>query len=80
MKTVEETLEGLKETVVNQKAKINDLDKKVDDLERALNGMYAIMFLWILLIWQNDASSLTMRILLQSYSRRNLLNVFLQLI
>ena len=36
MKTVEETLEGLKETVANQKIKINDLDKKVDDLERAL--------------------------------------------
>ena len=31
-----ETLEVLKETVVNQKIKINDLDKKVDDLERAL--------------------------------------------
>ncbi len=33
-----------------------------------LNGMYAIIFHWILLIWQNDASSSTMRILLQSYS------------
>ena len=33
---LEETLEVLKETVVNQKIKINDLDKKVDDLERAL--------------------------------------------
>ena len=33
---MEETLKGLKETVVNQKIKINDLDKKVDDLERAL--------------------------------------------
>ena len=31
-----ETVEVLKETVVNQKIKINDLDKKVDDLERAL--------------------------------------------
>ena len=29
-------LEGLKETVTDQKSKINDLDKKVDDLERAL--------------------------------------------
>ena len=29
-------LEGLKETVADQKIKINDLDKKVDDLERAL--------------------------------------------
>ena len=29
-------LEGLKETVADQKSKINDLDKKVDDLERAL--------------------------------------------
>ena len=38
------------------------------------------MFRWILPIWQNDASSLTMRILLQSYSRRNSLSVFLQLI
>ena len=36
MKTVEERLEVLKETVANQKIKINDLDKKVDDLERAL--------------------------------------------
>ena len=36
MRTVEETLESLKETVANQKIKINDLDKKIDDLERAL--------------------------------------------
>ena len=36
MKTVEETLEGLKETVANQKIKVNDLAEKVDDLERAL--------------------------------------------
>ena len=36
MKTVEERLEGLKETVVDQKSKISDLDKKVDELERAL--------------------------------------------
>lgn len=27
-----------------------------------LNGMYVIMFRWILLIWQNDESSSTMRI------------------
>ena len=33
---VEENLESLKETVANQKIKISDLDKKVDDLERAL--------------------------------------------
>ena len=33
---LEETLKGLKETVANQKIKINDLDKKVDDLERVL--------------------------------------------
>ena len=33
---LEENLEILKETVVNQKIKISDLDKKVDDLERAL--------------------------------------------
>ena len=36
MRTVEETLKGLKETVANQKSKISDLDKKADDLERAL--------------------------------------------
>ena len=36
MIALEENLEGLKETVANQKIKINDLDKKVDDLERAL--------------------------------------------
>ena len=33
---LEENLEILKETVINQKSKINDLDKKVDDLERTL--------------------------------------------
>ena len=33
---MEENLEVLKETVANQKSKINDLDKKVDELERAL--------------------------------------------
>ena len=33
MKTVEERLECLKETVANQKIKINDLDKKIDELE-----------------------------------------------
>ena len=36
MRTVEERLEGLKETVANQKIKINDLDKKVDELESSL--------------------------------------------
>ena len=36
MKPVEERLDCLKETVANQKIKINDLDKKVDDLESAL--------------------------------------------
>ena len=42
MRTLEENLEGLRETVIMQKAKINDLDKKVDDLERALrNEQYA---------------------------------------
>ena len=39
---MEETLEVLKETVANQKSKINDLDKKVDDLERALRKEQAI--------------------------------------
>ena len=33
---LEERLNGLKETVTNQKIKINDLEKKVDELERAL--------------------------------------------
>ena len=42
METVEERLEGLKETVANQKIKINDLDHKVDDLERALRKEQAI--------------------------------------
>lgn len=36
MRTLEERLEGLKETVAMQKDKINDLDKKVDALESAL--------------------------------------------
>ena len=40
--TVEERLEALKETVTNQKAKINDLDRKVDDLERALRAEQAV--------------------------------------
>ena len=39
---LEERLEVLKETVANQKIKINDLDKKVDDLERALRYEQAI--------------------------------------
>ena len=42
MKTVEERLECLKETVANQKIKINDLDHKVDELERALRKEQAI--------------------------------------
>ena len=42
MRTVEETLEGLKETVANQKSKISYLDKKADDLERALRYEQAI--------------------------------------
>ena len=36
MRTVEENLESLREAVANQKIKITDLDKKIDDLERAL--------------------------------------------
>ena len=36
MRTIEENLEVLKETVANQKSKISDLDKKVDNLESAL--------------------------------------------
>ena len=36
MRTLEERLEGLKETVAIQKDKINDLDKKIDALESAL--------------------------------------------
>ena len=39
---LEENLEVLKETVVNQKIKINDLDKKVDDLESSLRKEQAI--------------------------------------
>lgn len=42
MKTVEERLEAMKETVAIQKGKINDLDKKVDDLERALRDEQAV--------------------------------------
>ena len=42
MRTLEENLEGLKETVANQKIKINDLDKKVDELESALRKEQAI--------------------------------------
>ncbi len=36
MTIVEERLEALVEIVANQKAKINDLDRKVGDLERSL--------------------------------------------
>ena len=39
---LEERLEGLKETVADQKIKINDLDKKVDELESALRKEQAI--------------------------------------
>lgn len=42
MKTVEERLEALKETVANQRSKINDLDRKIDDLERALRDEQAV--------------------------------------
>ena len=42
MMTVEERLEALKETVTNQRSKINDLDRKVDDLERALRDEQAV--------------------------------------
>lgn len=42
MMTVEERLEAMKETVAAQRAKINDLDKKVDDLERALRDEQAV--------------------------------------
>ena len=41
MRTVEEKLEGLRETVLIQREKINDLDKKVDDLERELREQQA---------------------------------------
>ena len=41
MRTVEEKLEGLRETVLIQREKINDLDKKVDDLEKALREQQA---------------------------------------
>ena len=33
---LEKNLDGLKETVANQKIKITDLDKKIDELGRAL--------------------------------------------
>ena len=42
MKTIEETLECLKETVANQKIKINDFDKKVDELESSLRKEQSI--------------------------------------
>lgn len=42
MRTVEERLEALKETVANQRSKINDLDRKVDGLERALRDEQAV--------------------------------------
>ena len=42
MRTIEERLEGLKETVANQKIKINDLDHKIDELESALRREQAI--------------------------------------
>ena len=41
MMTVEERLEGLKETVMMQRDKINSLDTKVDSLERALRNEQA---------------------------------------
>ena len=42
MGTLEERLEAMKETVANQKAKINGLDRKVADLERALRDEQAV--------------------------------------
>lgn len=42
MRTIEIRLEALKETVANQMIKINDLDRKVDDLERALRDEQAV--------------------------------------
>ena len=42
MTIVEERLEAMVEIVANQKAKINDLDRKVDDLERALRDEQAV--------------------------------------
>lgn len=42
MKTLEERLEGLKETVAIQKDKINDMDHKIDALESALRKEQAI--------------------------------------
>lgn len=42
MKTLEESLECLKETVLNQKIKINDMDHKIDALESALRKEQAI--------------------------------------
>ena len=42
MMTVDERLEALKETVTIQKTKINDLDRKVDELERALKDEQAV--------------------------------------
>ena len=42
MMTVDERLEALKETVTIQKTKINDLDRKVDELERALRDEQAV--------------------------------------
>ena len=42
MRTVEGRLEAMKETVADQRAKINDLDRKVDDLERALRDEQAV--------------------------------------
>ena len=42
MTIVEERLEALVEIVANQKAKINDLDRKVGDLERALRDERAV--------------------------------------
>ena len=41
MTIVEERLKALVEIVANQKAKINDLDRKVGDLERALRDELA---------------------------------------
>ena len=41
MTIVEERLEALVEIVANQRAKINDLDRKVGDLERALRDELA---------------------------------------
>lgn len=60
--TVEDRLEALKETVTNQRSKINELDRKVDDLERALRDEQIVNKVLIKFLKDKFGSEFTERV------------------